>query len=64
MSYYERIMKLRIKRASLNSEIEKLNPKAVKELRKQGLSFQTIASALMMGKKTVVKIANKRRKKK
>lgn len=53
---YVRIIELNAEKIKLDKKIEKLKPKAVKELRAMGYSFDKIVRMLNIGKITAIKI--------
>lgn len=53
---YLKVVHLQIKRKIIDEQLAKLRPRAARELRRQGLSYDSIASALNMGKVNVLQI--------
>ena len=62
MKSYERILEITGKMLKLQSEINKLKPKAVKELREIGYSYDMIISILHSGKVTAIKYEKQNKK--
>ena len=56
---YIKISKLRIEIEVKKEKIKKLIPNAVKELRKEGLSYDKITKILDIGKITAIKLSKK-----
>ena len=52
---YVRIIELNAKKITLNHEIKNLKPKAVRELRAMGYSFDKIVTMLSIGKINAIK---------